>query len=601
MSAPGWLLGSDGAAERRAQRQRDAIALVVAVALYVLPLAWQGISPAADPGGHQLGNVSWPSRVVERLLRGADASGRSRLQQALRDSLARGELSHGAVLIRLNRLAAGVESGRSLDVARAERIYGALLAGVKERILRGSGVIQAITAASEAEGYRRYKRIHDGLGDALLNGGGSCQAQSQLVAALMLDLGRGDDVFLRVFDNHVAPAIVERAGGRERERNFGMLGRCRGPGERVRATDLVGLYDLDHATRPREASRGPFRWPESRDSCDDTRADFGNRPLEETDPPRKKQRVAAAGDAEDGVIELRPGVCGEPIPPWRTDSLVSLVGDSVQASDEVFAVTYVKTDDWSVRHQSDRALCQQQLVAAWGGEPPPPLEQAVEFATLVGLYEEAALTFAAAGHPDFVEDYEQRRTRALRQGRAVLKSIDLSVEPDDHSLYERAWVLALLGPEGQKLLERMSARSPAALLGLLFDPATRPRALEIAEHYAPLEQVRLFRDLPPDAWQAELITMSPSGRRWLAVRVALEAVKTRWKKCRFDTLLAIVKEETERRGLEPRWVGPLFQHDFVLAYGTRCNAEEMGAFTRDYASWAARVGREEMRTLGFAP
>ncbi|MBK9262665.1 MAG: hypothetical protein IPM54_23045 [Polyangiaceae bacterium] len=179
----------------------------------------------------------------------AQAQRRALVEQARADR-AKGTLLLGRFVLDANRIDAD-EDGQIFEYENALSKYEKRLSDLRE-VLRDEPFI--VFAVSSTFGDLRYHGRPGGrMGDALLDGGGSCEQVAQLVVAAAFDVGRGKEVSFRVYGKpgpdgaaHLAPM------GKYDGKDFDLMtGSPAAPGgARVLPDDLVEVYARVHGLAP---------------------------------------------------------------------------------------------------------------------------------------------------------------------------------------------------------------------------------------------------------------------------------------------------------------------------------------------------------------
>jgi len=138
-----------------------------------------------------------------------------------------------------------------LDRARAASEYERRLRRLRAKLHSGSDIQSAF---SRVFGDLHYRGIAGGsMAEALLDGGGSCEPLSQLVAAALHDAGYSEQAFIRRYgggEGHLAPIYLFRGA----EHDIVRGGPAFPGGVRFAAADLVEIYAIAHGL---PGERGP--------------------------------------------------------------------------------------------------------------------------------------------------------------------------------------------------------------------------------------------------------------------------------------------------------------------------------------------------------
>lgn len=257
---------------------RSVAALALSIAVHAAVI---GAQLASGPDGADRGA---PAQVrsfapgvrarFEGALRGAALrERRADLVRRARADLAAGRLELGRFLLDAGRIdaeAAGMEVDSDLAGARYRERVSALRArlspagpraaadrGRSGGPAQGSAPTGVVAAVPEVFRDLRYHGRPGGLmASALLDGGGSCEQVTQLVAAAVYDAGRRDEIALRYYGGvmedgaaHVTPVALVKSGEIDL-----MTGLPSAPGGlRLAPEELVEVYARAHGLAPRIA------------------------------------------------------------------------------------------------------------------------------------------------------------------------------------------------------------------------------------------------------------------------------------------------------------------------------------------------------------
>jgi hypothetical protein len=173
---------------------------------------------------------------------------RRELVAEARAERAAGRLRLGEFLLRASALDAR-EAGKPLDLGRARALYADRLA----RLTARTGEDLRLTVPAVLGDLHYFGRAGGSLAEALLEGGGSCEPLSHLIAAALHDAGHGALAKLRFYGGegdsgatHLAPVAVD--GAREHDLLTGTP--ARPGGVLFSAADLVEAYARAHDLAP---------------------------------------------------------------------------------------------------------------------------------------------------------------------------------------------------------------------------------------------------------------------------------------------------------------------------------------------------------------
>jgi len=419
-------------------------------------------------------------------------------RKQLRQAVTSGRLGLGQALIEL-------ETTRTRDRERTQQAsaaYATLLAAVRERLAhQPQDPASVVEAELRRRGLRRHKALNRRLSDALLGGGGDCQARTRLIASLLYDAGLGQRVGARVFANHIAP-VLRRPHG---EHHFGMVAACTGLGVLVPAVSLLNA-----------------ELPASADRCRDQRPLYGAG-IGAADPP-------PAWSGEEPKPEKH---CPLPRWPWRetgTEVGVSVGTELLPGWHERPAlrlqVTALDLEEYSAGiecHQ--RWLAQQRRLLG------SPVVKAPFVAKAVGYFNEAALAFAAGGELEIARKLESDLERMAAEAEDLLSDPEWETARVRHE----HWSLIFLGAAGQQRALRLAASDESwfasnLLAVLIRETATRARALEIFEARSRPGQVEAAERAHWNEARFETeLERFRVGRFLLSLRHATELTRGTWE------------------------------------------------------------------------
>jgi hypothetical protein len=290
-----------------------------------------------------------------------------------------------------------------------------------------------------------YRSVYHDLGSALLHRGGDCRARTELVVALLYDLGFRQQTGARAFANHVAPFFHDG----KREHRFGLVANCTGLGVRVGPLGLLedGL---------REAS----------DRC------------------REERPLIGAGFRDD---DPEPSWSGEAPPPDDTCPLAEWPW--LEPGEEVFwardghdwvPLQRLELPQLELLTHAAGMECHERRLGVLRARRKSIDRLLAAFGQAVGYGEETALELAAAGELDAARAAEEQTRAWYREAQLLLEQWNVPANP----LRAELSSLVHLGPKGQAVLFAVMPRHicwvGSDLLAILVRvPATRERALAL--------------------------------------------------------------------------------------------------------------------------
>ncbi len=176
-----------------------------------------------------------------------------------RGDLRRGNLQLGRFILRANRLERMERCEPVSDSVfeSANARYDRYLSELRAELSSGTGIREAIPHVLNRVHY--YGRGGTMMG-SIIEGGGSCEPISHLVASLVYDSGHRDEAYLRIYGpnrcgfGHIAPILNQ--GGGEYDLTTGDAARARGV--RMRAGELVEAFARRHGIRPYRSGIRPM-------------------------------------------------------------------------------------------------------------------------------------------------------------------------------------------------------------------------------------------------------------------------------------------------------------------------------------------------------
>jgi hypothetical protein len=531
---------------------------------------------AASVGIHALagGGLGWlvatssPPVLLPRLVAGPVAStpreARPSEPEPAADDLARdvraGRRLLGEALIARARLGA-------IGAANAREAYRALVEEARRRLPAAHPEIpRALVGLLRERELDAYKAVYHDLGSALLHRGGDCRARTELLVALLYDLGYQRETGARAFSNHVAPYFHDG----KREHRFGLVANCTGLGARV--GPLALLED---------------ELPQAQDRC------------------REERPLLGAGFRDD---DPEPAWSGDEPPPddacplaewpWREP------GEEVFWQPDGHAWMPVQRLDSTKVELLNHAAgmeCHARRLAALKVRGKGTDRVLAAFGQAVGYGEETALEFAASGELDAARAAEEDTRGWYRQAEVLLEHWNGSGIP----LRAELSSLIHLGPRGQAVLFAIMPRHicwvGSDLLAILVrEPATRDRALGLYLSRSLPQQIEVADRMywTDEAFQ-RAVERHPAGRRALMLRALVGTARSRWHTCSFDDLLHVAGDTAREVGLDSDWVAPLVA---VLAEDAHVYLADhhcpVAPFTANVQAWGADQSGDVRAWLG---
>lgn len=447
------------------------------------------------------------ARVEEAARPVITAAERRALVEEARADRAAGRLRLGEFLLRAGEIEARAE-GRPIDVGEARRRYSTRLG----RLRRAADLADLRLAVPEVMGDLHYFGRPGGtMARALLEGGGSCEPLSHLVATSLHDAGFADRAFLRFYGGgsegsatHLAATLAE--GRAEHDLLAGTPARA--GGARFAAAELVEVYARAHGLAPPlgAAGGGGGDEPAARPAT-----------LADGYPPNRDRFPGAVPlYADRGVLAPSAAAASARVPALDVADCAFFV--RVAALDPPTLTVAGEREGFGVElrrapsgPQMDRIFGLVQAVERAlpaPGRGADPADLLMGQACLAALYDQAAIGFGLTGARELAEAATERRRAAATAGEALLAGLDWDSPAGARVLDRlagryagRSWLLLLLrggdapvlrlgGDEGQESWGRITLVS-----ALLVAPETRARALGIVERFSPRQKIEVMHEV----------------------------------------------------------------------------------------------------------
>jgi hypothetical protein len=441
------------------------------------------------------------------------AAERRELVEEARADRAAGRLALGAFLLRASAIDAR-EAGRRLDLDRARQLYEDRLARLREA---GGDVRDAIPAVFGDLHY--YGRPGGSMGEALLEGGGSCEPLSHLIAAALYDTGHGARARLRFYGGegdsgatHLAPVYGE---GRD-ERDLLTGAPARRGGALFAAEDLVEAYARAHDLAPPIDAGGAGGdddgdgddgapavppavtlargYPPNRDRFPGTTPLYADRAVQAPSEPAATATVPSL-DGSDCAFFVRVAALDPPI---------------LGVADPDGGAFGVELRRVPTGAQLDRIFNLVQAVerTVRAGGSDEPADRLMDLACLTALYDRAVVGFELTGERELAQLAAERGRKAAAEGEALLAGVDLRAPAGERMLARlaeryagKSWLLLLLRG-GDAAMLRLGADAShsdwgrtSLLAALLVAPRTRRAALALVEGLNPRQKLSVMHEV----------------------------------------------------------------------------------------------------------
>ncbi|APR81783.1 Hypothetical protein A7982_07132 [Minicystis rosea] len=563
-------------------------------------------------------------RVPALVLPVAVTADRRALMAEARRARAEGRLALGDFLLRANAIDAA-EAGKKLDLTRARDLYTGRLSRLRDAA--GEDPKQAVPGVLGDLHY--YGRPGGSMGEALLQGGGSCEPLSHLIAATLYDAGYRRQAKLRFYGGegdggatHLAPIYAE--GGREHDLLTGTPART--GGSMFGAEDLVEAYARAHGLAPpieappiggsdqaggHGASEGSAEdavplptmasgYPPNRDRFPGTTPLYADRAVQAPEAPTTSAAPPAV-DASDCAFFVRVAVLDPP----------SL---AITDEHEAFGVELRRIPSGA---QLDRIFGLVQAVersTKEAGSKADPVDRIMGLACLTALYDQAAVGFELKGERPLAQLASERGHRAAKDGEALLASLDLDTPAGARFVTKladhyagRSWLLLLLRGGDSVILRiggdvhRNDWGRTSALSALLIAPSTRRAALGIVEGLRERQKIAVMHEVfhahdHQRPWASNYALDDAGDSEFARVyRVFRGVAWGLWESARpTEEVLATMLHEAEREHVDRAWVSAILDYYGRNALALHLHRADGPVFAGTLKRWLRRNGYADL-------
>lgn len=561
-------------------------------------------------------------------------SRRDLVERARADGAA-GALRLGEFMLAANAIDAR-EEGRPFDRQKARALYAERLAALREKGLPAREAIPAVFGD-----LHYYGRPGGRMGDALLEGGGSCEPIAQLLAATLHDAGYPDQAQLRYYGGgegitHLAPVWVEGAS----EHDLLTGGAAHVAGTRFSARDLVEIYARAHGLAEpapsgsahgggdeRAAPAGAADseaappqstlakgYPPNHDRYPGAVPLYQSRAVHEANeaPAAASAFLEAREQAADCAFFVRMSVLDPP----TLGVEVRETGEARRGG-EGTARFPIEVHRIPSESQIDRTFSLIKAVEQTALSPAADLaDRLMGLACLTALYDRAAVDFTFAASPDLARMAVEKRKRSAEDGAKLLARVDWAAR-DGIELERRlstrfagrSWLLLLLGG-GDEAVLRLADRSKKSgwgrvdtLAALVVAPSTRARAVEIVGSLPRADQVDVMHEvfhahdhLRP--WSSNYALEIEGGARGAAAVELMQAYRVfralawgLWEGARpWEEVLSRVVREAKETGLDRAWVASFVDYYGRHALNLHQTRADYVPFSRGIRTWMIAEG-----------
>jgi hypothetical protein len=438
---------------------------------------------------------------------------------------AKGTLQLGRFILDANRIDADEEE-QTFEYEDALAKYENRLSDLR-KVLEDEQFV--VYAASSTFGDLRYHGRPGGrMGDALLDGGGSCEQVAQLVVAAAFDVGRGKEVAFRVDGQPGADGVAHLAPiGTLEGKDYDLM--AGGPaalgGARVAPDELVEVYARVHGLAPPlEGAQAKSRTGATAGmGASATPQEPGRTSLASGFPPNydsypgslplyseraiKSPTMAAS---EDGGLEDTENVAERVrfcAPFLRMASLSPVTVDVMtDGTNAKVSIEPVRTPNASRLEREARLLRAAEDLAT--NRYVDTADHLLAYACMVALGEAAAVDFSLAGERRIAALAMDTGRRAREGGKKLLADINWK-SPEGVATTKRLrtdfaghyWLLLFLEGGDDVVLDLARHREGddwgdiSSMAALLLYPNTRARALDLTAKYSKREQIDVMHEL----------------------------------------------------------------------------------------------------------
>ena len=564
--------------------------------------------------------AGYAARVAPVVARVGVALDRAALIARAREARRLGRLALGEFLLDAAAIDAR-EEGVDFDRARAGGLYAARRGALRAAATR----LPLRAAVPEVFGDLHYFGRPGGqIGAALIDGGGSCEPLAQLLAAALFDAGHGAAIELRYYGGasgipHLTPVLFV---GDEAIDLLASRPALPG-GARFAADELVEIYARAHdlaptfgvasgaaANRDDASTTMADGYPPNHDRYPGTTPLYAGRavPEEGAIAAAEAGKIAPADQSADCAFVVRLAVLDPPvIALGEGDQAPSIELRRVPSGSQIdrpFAqITAVEqTIARPAESTAPRALAGESASA----------DRLMALACLTALYDRAAVDLALTRAPEIARASLVKRNQAADEGAKLLASIDWGSPAGagiSRRLAERysgrSWLLLVLAGGDAPVLASLADRDDwgrvNALAALLIAPATRARALALAEKLPRAQQIEVMHeifhahdDLRP--WSSNYaLDARGDGEIPRAYRVFRGVAWGLWEGARPpEEVLSVMRRDVAKERLDPTWEAAFIVYFAQNGLNLHQLRADSAAFSGALARWLRDSGRTDL-------
>lgn len=526
---------------------------------------------------------------------------RELLVKQARAAIMGGRLSLGEFILQANEIDAE-EEGKNPELPGARAKHREYLGRLVELLAAGVSVQEAVPRVLAGLDY--YGAGAGSMTELLLEGGGACEQLSHLVASVVYDAGRKEQIYLRHYSGHLAPIFIEN--GREYDL---VAGNYAYPGGVIfHATQLVEMYARAHGIRTeyevagenggavaearREAGQdwipegkpSGFAYPPTSDSYPGSVPLFSRNAVKEFNPHEIEE--GAAPEPETIGCGYRLEMLN-PVAAWANTMGPGVMGTKLLEPDVYWLESIVECIE-SRKVFIEKTDGYMRLLLL--GE-------------LTALYRETELQLKMLGKEELAREARTLMEKAADEANGIIESEDLLGEGLS-KFYNAALEgnggqrdllglhqIVFIGQKGEEILLRMLEKrmlgpidEGQAFMVLCTNPGTVERAFGIMRDLSKTRQTELIAMLSN---MTQDFVVDEDGSEQYRAYAAYRNIKARYRPAsryaaaerwcceapKFSELLVNVRQEIAANGLGEEWAIAF------MAYYGRGAVERMGIFT----------------------
>jgi hypothetical protein len=585
------------------------------------------VGPTLTRGPKVVAEVARSAHLAERAGAAARpvivAAERRALVEKARADRAAGTLSLGEFLLQASAIDAK-EQGRALDLPRARQLWEARLAKLKA----AEGDLRRTVPAVFGD-LHYLGRAGGDIGQALLEGGGSCEPLAHLIAAAVHDAGHPGQAWLRFYGGgaeggatHLAPVYGNEDGSGEWDLLTATP--ARPGGALFQAEELVEVYARAHDLAPPLADlAGPGGGGDAAPGNDgDAAPEPPARTMASGYPPNRDRFPGAVPLFADRAVQAPSAEGGAPRAPVFDPADCAFFVRVAALDPPRLGVAGERGDAFGVElrrvpsgPQMDRifglVLAVERALA--GHDAQEPADKAMDLACLAALYDQAAVGFGLRDERDMANLAATRGRDAAAAGERLLAGVDWS-GPEGGKLLARlaseyagrAWILLVLRGGEVPLLRlggdagRADWGRTSALAALMIAPGTRREALRMVEALTQRQKLEVMHEVfhahdHQRPWASNYALDGGDGEFARVYRVFRALAWGLWEGARpQEEVLGTLLREAERERIGRFWVEALLDYYGRNALALHSNRPDGRVFAGTLKRWLREHGFTEL-------